>query len=187
MQPGGHTLRCKDGPNRQDRSATLSQLDEPRGVQTWLHSLPDILVLSALAVICGIDSFVAIARFGPGPRSLAAHLPDPGPDRVHADPRPGGTHRRQVRARIPRPPPRAGTAAPGSVPGRSPTAWCWPRRQWPTSPTGRSSTYCMLAAMPPRISPARRNGWCATQQGHSQTGKGAPRPAGNESWARMAV
>ena len=55
-------------------------------------------MLSVLVVVCGIDGFVASAVFNPSPRSLAAHLPDLGPDRVHADRRLDGTHQRQVRA-----------------------------------------------------------------------------------------
>ena len=37
---------------------------DPRVNRTKLHPLTDILVLSVLAVICGADSFVAIALFG---------------------------------------------------------------------------------------------------------------------------
>ena len=43
---------------------TLGTLEDPRVDRTRLHSLTDILVLSVLAVICGADSFVAIALFG---------------------------------------------------------------------------------------------------------------------------
>lgn len=175
-------------------------------------------MLSVLVVVCGIDSFVVSAVFSPSPRSLAAHLPDLGPERVHADRRLDGPINGKC-ARLPRPPPRAGTAVPGSVPGRSPTARCWPRRLWPmsptqapptpvcgvccagraasepwtrwdagsplraqsetraqtmcwgASPTRRSSTCCTLAAMPLRI-PAKRSGWCADRQGHSQAAQG---------------
>ena len=42
----------------------LDALDDPRGDRTKLHPLTDILVLSVLAVLCGTDSFVAIALFG---------------------------------------------------------------------------------------------------------------------------
>ena len=42
----------------------LDTLEDPRGDRTKLHNLTDILVLSVLAVICGADSFVAIALFG---------------------------------------------------------------------------------------------------------------------------
>ena len=42
----------------------LDALEDPRGDRTKLHPLTDILVLSVLAVICGADSFVAIALFG---------------------------------------------------------------------------------------------------------------------------
>ena len=43
---------------------TLDTLEDPRVDRTKLHNLTDILVLSVLAVICGADSFVAIALFG---------------------------------------------------------------------------------------------------------------------------
>jgi len=43
---------------------TLDSLEDPRVDRTRLHNLTDILVLSVLAVICGADSFVAIALFG---------------------------------------------------------------------------------------------------------------------------
>ena len=43
---------------------TLDSLEDPRVDRTKLHNLTDILVLSVLAVICGADSFVAIALFG---------------------------------------------------------------------------------------------------------------------------
>jgi len=42
----------------------LDALEDPRVDRTKLHNLTDILVLSVLAVICGADSFVAIALFG---------------------------------------------------------------------------------------------------------------------------
>ena len=42
----------------------LDALEDPRIDRTKLHPLTDILVLSVLAVICGADSFVAIALFG---------------------------------------------------------------------------------------------------------------------------
>ncbi len=42
----------------------LDALEDPRVDRTKLHPLTDILVLSVLAVICGADSFVAIALFG---------------------------------------------------------------------------------------------------------------------------
>lgn len=42
----------------------LDTLEDPRGDRTQLHPLTDILVLSVLAVICGADSFVAMALFG---------------------------------------------------------------------------------------------------------------------------
>ena len=42
----------------------LETLEDPRVDRTQLHPLTDILVLSVLAVICGADSFVAIALFG---------------------------------------------------------------------------------------------------------------------------
>ncbi len=43
---------------------TLDTLEDPRVDRTKLHHVTDILVLSVLAVICGADSFVAIALFG---------------------------------------------------------------------------------------------------------------------------
>ena len=43
---------------------TMGTLEDPRVDRTRLHPLTDILVLSVLAVICGADSFVAIALFG---------------------------------------------------------------------------------------------------------------------------
>ena len=45
-------------------SSLVEILEDSRGDQTKLHHLTDILVLSVLAVICGTDSFVAIALFG---------------------------------------------------------------------------------------------------------------------------
>ncbi len=43
---------------------TMGTLEDFRVDRTKLHPLTDILVLSVLAVICGADSFVAIALFG---------------------------------------------------------------------------------------------------------------------------
>ena len=42
---------------------TLDTLEDPRVERTKLHNLTDILALSVLAVICGTDSFVAIALY----------------------------------------------------------------------------------------------------------------------------
>ena len=54
-----------DGPMPASLVETLDALEDPRGDRTRLHPLTDILVLSVLAVICGADSCVAIALFGP--------------------------------------------------------------------------------------------------------------------------
>ena len=53
-----------DGPMPSSLVETLDRLEDPRVDRTKLHNLTDILVLSVLAVICGADSFVAIALFG---------------------------------------------------------------------------------------------------------------------------
>ena len=53
-----------DGPMPSSLVETLDTLKDPRVDRTKLHNLTDILVLSVLAVICGADSFVAIALFG---------------------------------------------------------------------------------------------------------------------------
>ncbi len=53
-----------DGPMPSSLVETLDSLEDPRVDRTRLHPLTDILVLSVLAVICGADSFVAIALFG---------------------------------------------------------------------------------------------------------------------------
>ena len=53
-----------DGPMLSSLVETLDTLEDPRVDRTKLHHLTDILVLSVLAVICGADSFVAIALFG---------------------------------------------------------------------------------------------------------------------------
>jgi len=53
-----------DGPMPSSLVETLGTLEDPRGDRTKLHNLTGILVLSVLAVICGTDSFVAIALFG---------------------------------------------------------------------------------------------------------------------------
>ena len=53
-----------DGPMPSSLVETLDTLEDPRVDRTKLHQLTDILVLSVLAVICGADSFVAIALFG---------------------------------------------------------------------------------------------------------------------------
>ena len=50
-----------DSPMHSSLVATLDSLEDPRVDRTKLHSLTDILVLS---VICGADSFVAIALLG---------------------------------------------------------------------------------------------------------------------------
>jgi predicted transposase YbfD/YdcC len=42
----------------------FADMEDPRVSRTRVHPLPDILVLTILAVICGADSFVAIERFG---------------------------------------------------------------------------------------------------------------------------
>ena len=49
-----------DSPMPSSLVETLDTLKDPRGDRTKLHKLTDILVL---AVICGADSFVAIALF----------------------------------------------------------------------------------------------------------------------------
>ncbi len=53
-----------DRPMPASLVAILDALEEPRIDRTQLHPLTDILVLLVLAVICGTDSFVAIALFG---------------------------------------------------------------------------------------------------------------------------
>ena len=53
-----------DGPMPSSLVETLGTMEDPRGDRTKLHNLTGILVLSVLAVICGTDSFVAIALFG---------------------------------------------------------------------------------------------------------------------------
>ena len=53
-----------DGPMLSSLVETLDTQEDPRVDRTQLHHLTDILVLSVLAVICGADSFVAIALFG---------------------------------------------------------------------------------------------------------------------------
>ena len=53
-----------DGPKPSSLVETLDSLEDPRVDRTRLPPLTDILVLSVLAVICGADSFVAIALFG---------------------------------------------------------------------------------------------------------------------------
>ncbi len=53
-----------DGPMPSSLVEILDTLEDPRVDRTKLHKLTDILVLSVLAVICGADSFVAIALFG---------------------------------------------------------------------------------------------------------------------------
>ncbi len=53
-----------NGPMPPSLVETLDTLEDPRIDRTKLHNLTDILVLSVLAVICGADSFVAIALFG---------------------------------------------------------------------------------------------------------------------------
>ena len=53
-----------DGPMALSLVETLDTPGDPRVDRTKLHNLTDILVLSVLAVICGADSFVAIALFG---------------------------------------------------------------------------------------------------------------------------
>ncbi len=53
-----------DGPMPSSLVETLDTLEDPRVDRTKLHPLTDILVLAVLAVICGADSFVAIALFG---------------------------------------------------------------------------------------------------------------------------
>ena len=119
--------------------------------------LTDILVLSVLSVICGADSFVAIALFGRLNEEWLRtflELPHGIPShdtlgRVCARLDAAGfeegfrnwvqaafelTEGQVVRARLPRP---------GAAPGRRPTGWCWPRRPWTTSPTqARSSRNC---------------------------------------------
>lgn len=45
-------------------ATTLLQLDDPPVVRTRLHSLMDILALSAPQMTAGTDSFLAIALFG---------------------------------------------------------------------------------------------------------------------------
>ena len=45
---------------------TMEALEDPRVDRTKLHPLTDILVLSVLAVICGADSFMAIAPSSAG-------------------------------------------------------------------------------------------------------------------------
>ncbi len=52
------------GPMSPSLVETMEALEDPRVDRTKLHPLTDILVLSVLAVICGADSFVAIALFG---------------------------------------------------------------------------------------------------------------------------
>ena len=53
-----------DSPMPSSLVEILGTLEDPRVDRTKLHPLTDILVLSVLAVICGADSFVAIALFG---------------------------------------------------------------------------------------------------------------------------
>ncbi len=53
-----------DSPMPASLVEILDALEDPRVDRTKLHPLTDILVLSVLAVICGADSFVAIALFG---------------------------------------------------------------------------------------------------------------------------
>ena len=53
-----------DSPMPSSLVEILDALEDPRVDRTKLHPLTDILVLSVLAVICGADSFVAIALFG---------------------------------------------------------------------------------------------------------------------------
>ena len=53
-----------DSPMPSSLVEILGTLEDPRVDRTQLHPLTDILVLSVLAVICGADSFVAIALFG---------------------------------------------------------------------------------------------------------------------------
>ena len=53
-----------DNPMPPSLVETLGTLEAPRVDRTKLHPLTDILTLSVLAVICGADSFVAIALFG---------------------------------------------------------------------------------------------------------------------------
>ena len=53
-----------DNPMPPSLVETMGTLEDPRVDRTKLHPLTDILVLSVLAVICGADSFVAIALFG---------------------------------------------------------------------------------------------------------------------------
>ncbi len=53
-----------DNPMSPSLVETMGTLEDFRIDRTKLHPLTDILVLSVLAVICGADSFVAIALFG---------------------------------------------------------------------------------------------------------------------------
>ena len=53
-----------DSPTSPSLVETMGTLEDFRVERTKLHPLTDILVLSVMAVICGADSFVAIALFG---------------------------------------------------------------------------------------------------------------------------
>ena len=53
-----------DSPMPASLVELLDALEDPRGGRTRLHPLTNIPVLSVLAVICGADSFVALALCG---------------------------------------------------------------------------------------------------------------------------
>ncbi|MCE2468155.1 MAG: ISAs1 family transposase [Caldilineaceae bacterium] len=149
----------------------LDTLEDPRVDRTKLHNLTDILVLSVLVVICGADSFVAIALFGQLNEAwLRTFLELPHGIPLHDTL--GRVFARLDTARFEegfrdwvqealaltegQVVPVDGKSVRGShdrgrglgplhlvTPGPRPTAWCWPRPRWMTSPTqARPSRSC---------------------------------------------
>lgn len=161
-----------DGPMPSSLVETLDSLEDPRVDRTRLHNLTDILVRSVLAVICGADRFVAIALFGQLNEAwlrTSLELPHEIPShdtlgRVFARLDAAGFEegfRDWVQAAFAlidgQVVPIDGQSVRGSHdpgrgleplplvswPGPRPTAWCWPRRRWRTTPTkSRPSRSC---------------------------------------------
>ena len=160
-----------DSPMSSSLVEILGTLEDPRVDRTKLHPLMDILVLSVPAVICGADSFVAIALFGeiheewlrtflelshgiPSHDTLGrvcARLDVSGCEEGFRDwvqeafEWTDGQVVAVAASACAAPTTGAGAWGPctWSAPGRRPTAWSCPRRPWTTSPTkSRPSRSC---------------------------------------------